>query len=350
MKNQRLLCVKSLGAEDAEGFMRTQKWITSWLTDCLMWLSLAVVSDSALGATVAWWRFQEGVPNEVATGANTIIDSANGFNGTPVGGPVYVNVDVPNGSPTTSLGLKFDGVAARVFIEDNPAFYLTNSLTLEAFIRCDGQAFSFSESQIIFRGDDRAGLDPYFLELDPNGALGFGVEPEVPDAISWLVSPLPVARNVLLHVAGTLDGVTGQQKLYINGQEVASTNTTLRAFGRLDPSQSPGLGIGNTQSPSYGEYFDGVITEVRISDVALEPRQFLFAPCVITEVSLAADGIRMGWASLTNRYYQVQWTPELSPASWSSVGPVMDGNGTTNYFFDARGTNTSKFYRIEVLP
>jgi hypothetical protein len=241
-------------------------------------------------------------------------------------------------------------VAARVFIEDNPAFYLTNSLTLEAFIRYDGQPSGAYWSQIILRGDDRIGLDPYFLALDPNGALGFGVEPEVPDTISWLVSPLPIERGVLLHVAGTLDGVTGQQKLYINGQEVASTNTTLRPFGRLDPSQNPGLGIGNVQSPNYNEYFDGVIADVRISDVALEPRQFLFAPCVITEVSPAADGIRMGWASLTNRHYQVQWTPELSPASWSSVGPVIDGNGTTNYFLDARGTNTCGFYRIEVLP
>lgn len=313
-------------------------------------LGLAVVSDSALGATVAWWRFQEGVPNEVATGTNTIIDCANGFNGTPVAGPVYVSVSIPNGSPTTSLGLIFDGVAARVFIEDNPAFYLTNSLTLEAFIRYDGEPTGGQMSQIIMRGDDRIGLDPYFLALDPNGALGFGVEPEVPDTISWLVSPLPVARNVFLHVAGTLDGVTGQQKLFINGQEVASTNTTLRPFGQLDPSQSPGLGIGNVQSPNYNEYFNGIITEVRISDVALDPRQFLFAPCIIREVAPTTNGVQIGWASSTNWHYQVQWTPELSLASWSAVGPVMSGNGTTNYFLDARSTNTSRFYRVEVLP
>lgn len=324
--------------------------ILSWLLVYLMVLSLTDISDSAVGATVAWWRFQEGLPNEVAAGTNTIIDCASGLNGTPVGGPVYVSVNVPNGSPTTSLGLIFDGVAARVFVEDNPAFYLTNSLTLEAFIRYDGEPTGDQVSQIILRGDDRIGLDPYFLALDANGALGFGVEPEVPDTISWLESPSPVPRGVLLHVAGTLDGVTGQQRLYINGQEVASTNTALRPFGRLDPTQSPGLGIGNVQSPNYSEYFNGIITEVRISDVALDPRQFLFAPCIIKEVAPATNGVRIGWASLTNRHYQVQWTPELSLASWSAVGQAMSGNGTTNYFFDPRGTNASRFYRVEVLP
>ncbi len=316
----------------------------------LLILSITLNTCPVTGATIAWWRFQEGPPNTAATGTGTIIDSANGFNGTPVGAPVYVNVSLPQGSASPSLGLRFDGAASRIFIPDNPAFYLTNSLTIEAFIRYDGQPNGVYWSQILMRGDDRFGVDPYWLGLDPSGVLTFEVDTAVLYVSSRLTSQTPIPRNVFLHVAGTLDGATGQQRLFINGLEVASTNTTVRPFGPLEPTQTPGFGIGNVQSPNYIEYFDGVITEVRLSDVALPPSEFLFAHCKITDVFPATNGVQLGWTSLTNSHYQVQWTPALDSHSWSNVGPVVAGNGATNFFLDTSATNTSKFYRIQVLP
>jgi hypothetical protein len=88
--------------------------------------------------------------------------------------------------------------------------------------------------------------------------------------------PFP-GLNQWIHVAGTLDDATGAMKLYINGNLVGLRETTVRPFALLDPLANPGLGIGNLNS-SGSEYFEGFIDEVRISDVALTPDQFLNFP------------------------------------------------------------------------
>jgi len=80
------------------------------------------------------------------------------------------------------------------------------------------------------------------------------------------------------HVAGTLDDATGAMNLYIDGNLAASAVTTVRPFGDLDPSLSPGLGIGalNSANPAFGpEYFNGFIDDLRLSDTALSPDQLL---------------------------------------------------------------------------
>ena len=303
------------------------------------------------GATVAWWRFEEGTTNSVATGSGTVIDSVHGFNGTPVGNPAYVAADIPRCSTAPNLGMWFNGSTSRVFIPDDPAFELTNSLTLEAFIRYEGQPSGVYWSQIIFRGDDRYGLDPYWLALDPNGVVVFEVDGlALPN--SRLTSQEPIPRNVFLHLAGILDGVTGQQRLFINGVEVASTNTTVRPFGPLDPTQLPGLGIGSVQSDNYTEYFAGTIDEVRISDTALQPSEFLF-PCsnaapVLTS-HYGAQTLHMYWASQPGRQYQMQWSTNLISNLWVNVGTPIDGGGGAISFPIPTGSNMWGFYRVQVL-
>jgi hypothetical protein len=81
--------------------------------------------------------------------------------------------------------------------------------------------------------------------------------------------------NQWFHVAGTLDDATGNMKLYVNGNLVASTTTSIRPLGALDPAYSPGLSIGCDDTGQYGEHFNGWLDEVRLSDVALDPSQFL---------------------------------------------------------------------------
>jgi hypothetical protein len=75
-----------------------------------------------------------------------------------------------------------------------------------------------------------------------------------------------------------MNNATGSLDLYVNGNMVASTITTIRPFATLDSAENPGLGIGNTESSNYSEWFSGLIDEVRISNVALTPGQMLDAP------------------------------------------------------------------------
>jgi len=229
------------------------------------------------GTTVAYWRF-EGAPGTAAT---TIVDSSgNGFDGTAIGGPLYSPVVPASTVPQTGLAddssLSFSG-SQRVFVPDNPAFAITGNLTIEAYI--DVQGTPDSAGQIVFRGDDRIALDPYTLDV-----IGDDLQFHISDAsgnVADVDAPIP-GQNVWFSVAAKLNATTGAMKLYIDNVLAASTTTSVRPFAALDPSENPGLGIGDVQSDNYQEHFDGLIDEVRISDAALPRTAFLSYPATGT--------------------------------------------------------------------
>lgn len=235
---------------------------------------LTTMCGIASGSTVAHWEFEEGSVGSEALLPGSIIDSANGLNGDPVGGPVYVGTQNGYGSK----GLHFDGINDRIFIQDDPLFAITESLTLEAIIIFDGvSAGAEYGNQIIFRGDNRGSMDSYYLAVKLDGTLVFSISDAMGErAVARTSSPLPTGQT--LHVAGTLDDSTGEQKLYINGIEVVSQITDVRPFAQLDPLYDPGLGIGNVMNSEWDQWFDGVIAEVRISDEALAPNEFIPEP------------------------------------------------------------------------
>ena len=245
-----------------------------------VWL---MIVSTAYGGVVAYWRFENGTANTAAAGNGTILDySGNDLNGTPIGGPLYrANVAVntiPQTAQSNTLSMDFNGTNQRVFIPDNPLFQLTHSLTIEAYIYVRSTpAPSAPPAQILFRGDDRVGLDPYFLALTGNN-VAFSVQ-NASNQSAAAIAPLP-GLNEWIAVAGTLDDATGNMRLYINGSLAKSLVTSIRPFASLDATANPGLGIGNLQSATYSEYFNGLIDEVRLSDQALSPSQLLSAPAI----------------------------------------------------------------------
>jgi len=71
--------------------------------------------------------------------------------------------------------MEFDGSSQRVFVADSASLQLTHSLTIEAFIMARPLLGSEIGGNILFRGDDRIGLDPYRLTLQFTGDLLFQV-------------------------------------------------------------------------------------------------------------------------------------------------------------------------------
>jgi hypothetical protein len=73
-------------------------------------------------------------------------------------------------------------------------------------------------------------------------------------------------------------------KLYIDGVEVATTITSIIPAAQIiNQPNTSGIGIGNTayvgpNHPGPNHSFNGVIDEVRISNVALNPLEFLYIP------------------------------------------------------------------------
>jgi len=233
----------------------------------IAWTSAAAApAASASGATVAYYRFEEGTTGSAASGSNTILDSSgNGINGTPFNGPVYSASVAANPVPVVALpnahSLSFNGTNQRVFVPNVPALSLTHSLTLEADIDADSIQPGNADGNIIFRGDDGGGNDPYRLTFTSDGLGNNSVFFEVEaSGITTATVSAPVPLHQWTHVAGTLDDATGAMKIYVNGVLQQSITTTVRPFEILFGA-NPGIGIGALQSGSDSvgpEYFHGL--------------------------------------------------------------------------------------------
>lgn len=234
-----------------------------------------VQSDDAAAPkpdVVAHWRFQKGISGTAANSSALIEDSsANSRHGEAVGGPRYVSVD----HSTANLALAFDGRDDRIAIADHRVFHLTMSFTIEAWIDIEFYPGSRqNRSFIVFRGDERAGFDPWYLGLEESGQLAFQISNSVNET-SIVLSPDPLPTRKLQHVAAVLNHETGKQSLYVNGKRVASEKTGIRGGGPLG-GKGAGIGIGGRQDHSHQGY-TGSIAELRIVAQALSPSQFLLS-------------------------------------------------------------------------
>lgn len=155
----------------------------------------------------------------------------------------------------------FDGSLRRVSISDGPQYYLTNGLTLEAWVY--PRAYG---GFIIFRGDIRPGLDPYFLDTYTTGQVKFAI---VADNSNYTELTAPLALNQWTHVAATWSRTTGLMKIYTNGSPAALVSTTVIPLAALDPGQEPGIGIGNHSGTIHQFPFNGLIDEPAIYSRAL---------------------------------------------------------------------------------
>ncbi|MFO0892969.1 MAG: LamG-like jellyroll fold domain-containing protein [Isosphaeraceae bacterium] len=162
----------------------------------------------------------------------------------------------------------FDGVNDWASLGDPSSLAFTASMTIEGWIQVNGIPTSSNFGTILFRGDNRGGMDPYQLVINPNGNLQFGINGTTAGASL----EAPIATGQFVHVAATLDYATGVMRLYEDGVIVAETLTTARPFGPLDPTQNPGVGIGNSNYlANYNVPFNGLIDELSVYSRALSP-------------------------------------------------------------------------------
>jgi len=268
-------------------------------------MSLALFATHASATTIAHWRFEEGPVGSGATGS--VLDSSgNGLHGTPFGGLTYSAVRpngvVPQTGAVNGSALAFDGgTTTRVVVDDDPLFELTGSFTLEAYINLAALPATGFQWMILFRGDSRGGLDPYYLDVW-DGEVRFTINEE-PSGGARVAASAPTL-NQWTHIAGVLDDSSGAMSLYFDGVLVDSITTSLRPFASLDPTQNPGLSIGGYPDNHYGP-FNGLIDEVRISDRALSPDEFLNAAPVPEPASAVV--LLMGVAGLALRKRRVKF-------------------------------------------
>ena len=107
----------------------------------------------------------------------------------------------------------------------------------------------------------------YTFGLYGGSFFWFEVKSQTGDA----VLTFPLTFNQWKHVTGTLDGATGEMRLYFDGVLVTNQITNVRA-GYSDPASQPAMAIGNT--PYGGAFpFIGLVDELVLYSRALSPSE-----------------------------------------------------------------------------
>ena len=201
---------------------------------------------------VGWWK-----------GDGTAVDVVSGNTG------VLVNVTYTNGVVGQAFACDPElypyGTYCGVQFPDQPAYALTNALTIEGWIRPRGDGYN-----IFWRGDNRPGLDPYLLSMQHSHLLALFITDANGNYDSVGVS---IAYGAWIHVAATYDGGIGTLSIYTNGVLAAQQSTLIRPFGNLIAEDSPGVGIGNVNDGFNNFPFTGDIDEIALYNRALTPAE-----------------------------------------------------------------------------
>jgi hypothetical protein len=219
-------------------------------------------SVSAGGTTLA------GIPNLVAhynldegVGAAVYDSSGNGNNGAITGTPVWSN------SGKTGGALAFDGATNLVTVPSSSSLSPTTGMTLEAWVNpavlppADVSALIGKSLDGTMTGEQCFALILTASDVDFDLQTAAGM-----NLFSGGTQALPL--NTWTHLALTYDGA-GIVTLFVNGQPLAVVNGQQMSppiTGALATSAQP-LFIGGVQP--FGEFFKGMIDEIRIYDRAL---------------------------------------------------------------------------------
>jgi cell division septation protein DedD len=198
-------------------------------------------------------------PSPSATPTNT----ATPIPPTPTPTPTATPTPGPSPTPATvNYALEFDGASDFVEIPSSESLDLRGDLTLSAWVRVAGD----DDGQIMWRGDTRGGMDPYFLHLH-QGKMRFAID--IQSSLEHaLESGAPVDANYHFWT-GVWDRTRGKMHLYKDG--------VLEASGDLDADigyATSGMWnmIGAVDHGNW-QHFGGIIDEVRIWNVPRTQQQ-----------------------------------------------------------------------------
>ena len=176
---------------------------------------------------------------------------------------------------STERALDLDGTNDYVTMGPAPALGLAQ-FTLEAWIKRTGAGQSTGSGSggvtmipLIAKGrgeSDGSNVDcNYFFGLRAtDGVLAADFEDMATGANHPVIGTTPVTSNVWHHVAASYDGTTW--RLYLDG--VLDATAAANATPRSDSIQHFGLGTAMTSSGAAAGFFDGVIDEARVWNLA----------------------------------------------------------------------------------
>jgi chitodextrinase len=218
-------------------------------------------------------------------------------------------------------------------------------MTLEAWVNMGIVDNQWED--IVYKANDNYYLEATSNKNVPAGAGTFGTA----DVAAYGTSALP--QNTWTHLAVTYDGTT--LLLYVNGVQVSSLGRT----GNIVTSTNP-LQIGGDSF--FGQYFNGIIDEVRVYNVALTPEEIQTdmntaiggsgdtqpptAPSNLTATAASSSQINLSWTASSDNVGVTGYLVErCQGAGCTSFAQIATSTGTT-YNDTGLGANTSYSYRV----
>lgn len=248
-------------------------------------LSTAIPLVAQESTTVGYWRFEDETLDSLADSSAYEND---GFYRSGASNSEFPAVEtIPFSQEANAFSGLYDGATNFNRIPTSASLTPIKAITIEAWVYANGDGgneHTFVSRQ--YRNDSRAS----FL---------FGLRRQIPDAphsLHFMITdkngiahsvhaPFATwATGVWFHVAATFDGRT--MRLYVDGEQVSSYPFTgeIGYFSAKDVL----IGVRDIGSPRRTAYWNGYIDEVRISNVALPPTQFLNYDTIDTD----GDGVR----------------------------------------------------------
>lgn len=244
-------------------------------------LDSTTLADNACGATAGhpfyanllhYWKADEGQGTEVVDSKATNNGVYNGDWTVSLNTIAGCASAIPLNEVGAGNALDFDGFDDFVTVPKNDIFEFQQDITLEAWVnaRTLDQWESFL-NYVQDNGSNESGFD--FAYVD--GKLRFRLTTVNMGGNDWNDNPgFDIPRNEWVHVAGTYDGAT--IKMYVNGVLVEQENKT----GAIDWEFKPlELRIGGYVDDNELYYWDGLVDEVRIWDVARTADQIRETMC-----------------------------------------------------------------------
>ena len=285
-------------------------------------MAYALTSISATPAAtpglVAAFAFDEGSGSTVSDG------SGSGNNGS------VANTSWVAGK--YGQALSFNGTSSRVTVPDSASLHLSSAMTLEAWVNPATTTAVWRD--VIYKGNDN-----YYLEGTSDRSAGQARGGR--SATRYGTSALPV--NTWSYLAVSYDRTT--IRLYVNGTQVS----TLAATGAIATSTNP-LSIGSDSL--YGQYFQGLIDDVRVYNTALTQAQIQTdmttpvappapdtsppsAPGTLTPTAVSGSRIDLGWGRPTDNVGVTGYRVERCQGTrLQQLRPDRHHAGTTTSYSD----------------
>ena len=157
--------------------------------------------------------------------------------------------------------LDFDGGNDYVNISSSSSLQISSNVTMEAWVKLDNT--TGSKIVVVNADGGAASNTSYILRIPSAGNVfrfscggGSGVDFDGEGSVSESVDSPTISSGIWYHVAGVRDGTS--MTLYLDGKSVDTETISNNSIH----THSSSLAIG--YYPSYGQYFDGQIDEVRI--------------------------------------------------------------------------------------